>query len=152
MTKRQEKELTKKPDALLVWFNSTTEFIRRHFKETIAGVVALLILVAAGYAYMLHLESQENRVQLSLSQAIQSFNEYGMSGNQEALTKAQTIFNQVSQRKMKNTSYIAKLYLGKIQYIQGKNEEARKLYQEVVKSSSNAALKKLAEKALQHIS
>ena len=150
--KRKEKEFTKKPDAFLVWFNSTTEFIRRHSRETIAGIIILLVAIAAGYTYMLHLDSQESRAQLSLAQAIQSFNEYGMSGNQEALTKAQTIFSQVSEKKIRNTGYIAKLYLGKIQYLQGKNEEARRLYQEVLKNSSNTALKRLAEKALQHIS
>ncbi|HEX2964317.1 MAG TPA: hypothetical protein VHO84_00950 [Syntrophorhabdaceae bacterium] len=151
MAKRKEKELVKKPDAFIVWFNTASEFIRRHFKETIAAIVILLIAVGAGYTYMLHLNSQEDRMQQSLAQGIQSFGEYGMSGSQESLTKAETIFTEVSRKNIRDTRYIAKLYLGKIQYIRGKNEEARKFYQEVFKSSSNSALKKLAERALQHI-
>ena len=151
MTKKKDKEFIKKPDVFLTSFNSVTEFIRKYSKQTIAGVIILLIALGIGYAYMLHLDSQSDRMQRSLMQGIQSFNDYGISGKQEDLTKAETIFKEISLKKVRDTGYIAKLYLAKIQYIRGRNEEASRLYREVFKDTSNNALKKIAEKALQHI-
>jgi hypothetical protein len=113
--------------------------------------VIFLIAIAAGYAYMLHLNSEYDKIQYKLTQGIQSFNEYNTSGKQEDIVKAESIFNEVAQKNKKQSYYIAKLYLAKINYMRGKNEDAKKIYQEIFKGTSNSTLKTLSEKAIQHI-
>jgi rubrerythrin len=105
----------------------------------------------AGYAYMLHLNSQYDKIQYKLTQGIQSFNEYSTSGKQEDIEKAESIFNEIVQNKKRQSYYIAKLYLAKINYMRGKNEDSKKIYQEIIKGTSNPTLKTLSEKAIQHI-
>ena len=149
--KKKEKEIIQKPDMLLTLFTSTTQFIRKNSKQCIVGLVVFLVAIAAGYAYMLHVNSQYDKIQYKLTQGIQSFNEYSTSGKQEDIEKAESIFNEISQKKMKQSHYIAKLYLAKINYIRGKNEDAKKIYQEIIKGTSSTMLKTLSEKAIQHI-
>jgi hypothetical protein len=127
------------------------QFIRKHSKQCIVGLIVLLLAFAGGYLYMLHLNSQYDKIQYQLAQGIQSFNEYNASGKQEDITKAEGIFNEISQKKMRQSQYIAKLYLAKINYIRGKNEDAKKIYQEIIKGTSSSMLKTLSEKAIQHI-
>ena len=149
--KKKDKEIIHKPDMLLTLFTSTTQFIREHLKQCIVGLIVLLFAIAAGYAYMLHLNSQYDKIQYKLTQGIQSFNDYNTSGKQEDLTKAESVFNEIAQKKMRQSYYIAKLYLAKINYMRGKNEDAKKIYQEIIKGTSSSMLKTLSEKAIQHI-
>jgi predicted negative regulator of RcsB-dependent stress response len=149
--KKKDKEIIHKPDVLLTLFTSTMQFIRNNSKQCIAGFVIFLIAIAAGYAYMLHLNSEYDKIQYKLTQGIQSFNEYNTSGKQEDIEKAESTFNEVAQKNKKQSYYIAKLYLAKINYMRGKNEDAKKIYQEIFKGTSNSTLKTLSEKAIQHI-
>jgi len=149
--KKKDKEIVRKPDMFLTLFTSTTQFIREHLKQCIVGLIVLLLAFAGGYLYMLHLNSQYDKIQYQLAQGIQSFNEYSASGKQEDITKAEGIFNEISQKKMRQSHYIAKLYLAKINYMRGKNEDAKKIYQEIIKGTSSSMLKTLSEKAIQHI-
>ena len=149
--KKKDKEIIQKPDMLLALFTSTTQFIREHLKQCIVGFIVLLFAIAAGYAYMLHLNSQYDKIQYRLTQGIQSFNEYNTSGKQEDIDKAESTFNEVAQKNKRQSYYIAKLYLAKINYMRGKNEDAKKIYQEIIKGTSNSTLKTLSEKAIQHI-
>jgi hypothetical protein len=149
--KKKDKEIIQKPDMFLTLFTSTMQFIRENAKQCIFGLVVFLVAIAAGYAYMLHLNSQYDKIQYQLTQGIQSFNEYNTNGKQEDIEKAETIFNGIAQKKMRQSYYIAKLYLAKIDYMRGKNEDARKIYQEIIKGTSSTMLKTLSEKAIQHI-
>jgi predicted negative regulator of RcsB-dependent stress response len=149
--KKKDKEIIQKPDMFHALFTSTIQFIRTNSKLCIVGLVVLIVAIAAGYAYMLHLNSQYDKIQYQLSQGIQSFNEYNTSGKQEDIDKAEGIFNGVAQKKKRQSQYIAKLYLAKINYMRGKNEDAKKIYQEILKGTSNSTLKALSEKAIQHI-
>jgi predicted negative regulator of RcsB-dependent stress response len=149
--KKKEKEFIQKPDMLLTLFTSTTQFIRTNSKQCIVGFVVFLVAIAFGYAYMLHTNSQYDKIQYQLTQGIQSFSEYNTSGKQEDIEKAESIFNEIAQRKMRQSQYIAKLYLAKIDYMRGKNEDAKKIYQEIIKGTSSSTLKILSEKAIQHI-
>jgi predicted negative regulator of RcsB-dependent stress response len=149
--KKKDKEIIHKPDMLLTLFTSTMQFLRNNSKQCIVGLVIFLIAIAAGYVYMLHLNSQYDKIQYQLSQGIQSFNEYNMSAKQDDINKAESIFNEVAQKKKKQSQYIAKLYLAKINYMRGKNEDAKRIYQEIIKGTSNSMLRTLAEKAIQHI-
>jgi predicted negative regulator of RcsB-dependent stress response len=149
--KKKDKEIIQKPDMLLTLFASTMQFIRNNSKQCIVGLVIFLIALAAGYAYTLHVKSQYDKIQYKLTQGIQFFNEYNSNGKQENIDKAETIFNEISQKKMKQSHYVAKLYLAKIDYIRGKNEDAKKIYQEIIKGTSDSVLKALSEKAIKHI-
>lgn len=149
--KKKDKEIIQKPDMLLTLFTSTMQFIRTNLKLCIIGLVVLLVAIAAGYAYMLHVNSEYDKIQYKLTQGIQSFNEYNTSGKQEDVEKAESTFNEVVQKNKRQSYYIAKLYLAKINYMRGKNEDAKKIYQEIIKGTSNSMLKTLSEKAIQHI-
>jgi predicted negative regulator of RcsB-dependent stress response len=149
--KKKDKEIIQKPDILFTLFTSTVQFIRNNSKQCIVGLVVFLVALAAGYAYMLHVKSQYDKIQYKLTQGIQSFNEYSVNGKQEDIEKAESIFNEISQKKMQQSHYIAKLYLAKINYMRGKNEDAKKIYQEIIKGTSDSMLKALSEKAIEHI-
>ena len=149
--KKKDKEIIHKPDMLQTLFASAIQFIRKNTKWCIVGLVVFLVAIAAGYTYVLHLNSQYDKIQYRLAQGIQSFDEYNANGKQEDIEKAESIFNEIAQKKMKQSYYIAKLYLAKINYMRGKNEDAKKIYQEIIRGTSNTMLKTLSEKAIQHI-
>ena len=149
--KKKDKEIIQKPDMFHTLFTSTMQFIRTNTKLCIIGLVVLLVAIAAGYTYMLHLNSQYDKIQYKLTQGIQSFNAYNASGKQEDIEKAEGIFNEIAQKKMRQSYYIAKLYLAKINYMRGKNEDAKQIYQEIIKGTSSPMLKTLSEKAIEHI-
>jgi predicted negative regulator of RcsB-dependent stress response len=149
--KKKDKEIIQKPDMLFTLFTSTMQFIRNNSKQCIIGLVVFFIALAAGYAYTLHVKSQYDKIQYKLAQGIQSFNEYNTNGKQENIEKAESIFNEIALKKMKQSHYIAKLYLAKINYMRGKNEDAKKIYQEIIKGTSDSMLKALSEKAIEHI-
>jgi hypothetical protein len=149
--KKKDKEIIHKPDILVTLFTTTMQFIRQNAKQCIIGVVVFIVAIVAGYTYMLHLNSQYDKIQYKLTQGIESFNEYSTNGKQEDIEKAETIFNEIAQKKMRQSYYIARLYLAKINYIRGKNEDARKIYQEIVKGTSSDMLRRLSEKAIEHI-
>jgi hypothetical protein len=149
--KKKDKEIIHKPDILQTLLTSAIQFISKNAKWCIVGLVVFLVAIAAGYAYMLHLNSQYDKIQYKLTQGIQSFDQYNTNGKQEDIEKAESIFNEIAQKKIKQSYYIAKLYLAKINYMRGKNEDAKKIYQEIIKGTSNTMLKTLSEKAIQHI-
>jgi tetratricopeptide (TPR) repeat protein len=103
------------------------------------------------YGYRLHDQKKNERAQLILFQGIRSLEEYSLNGREDDLKKAEDIFQKIVNEKQGKTYKIAKLYLGKIYYIKGKNEEAKKIYREILNDSSEIVLKTLSEKALQHI-
>ncbi len=127
------------------------EFFRKNSKQCIIALIVILVVIAGVYTYMLHLNSQYDKIQYQLVQGIQSFNEYSASGKEEDITKAEGIFKDIAQKKMRQSQYVAKLYLAKINYMRGKNEDAKKIYQEIIKGTSSSILKTLSEKAIQHI-
>ncbi|MBA4390591.1 MAG: hypothetical protein C0399_06610 [Syntrophus sp. (in: bacteria)] len=151
MVKKKEKEILRKPDIILKTIKSAMQFVQNNAKQCSIGLVVFLIVVAAVAAYGFNAKNQYDKTQYRLSQGIQSFNEYNASGKKEDIDKAETIFNEVAQKKKGELSYIAKLYQAKINYTRGKSEDAKKMYQEVMGSTSSATLKALAEKAIQHI-
>ncbi len=151
MTKRKEKEFIRKPDVFLTSFTKTTQFIQRHFRQCIAVAIVFLLAIVAGYLYMLHSRSQYDTIQYRLSQGIQSFAAYNAEEKQEDINKAEGIFNEIARKKKGKSYYIARLYLAKIQYIKGKSEDAKKIYQEILKDTSDSVLKTLSEKAIRQI-
>jgi tetratricopeptide (TPR) repeat protein len=151
MAKKKIKEEIKKPDILIKTIESTVKFIRANLKLCIIGVAIFCIVSLSVYGYRLHEQKKNERAQLILFQGIRSLEEYSLNGREDDLKKAEDIFQKIVNEKQGKTYKIAKLYLGKIYYIKGKNEEAKKIYREILNDSSEIVFKTLSEKALQHI-
>ena len=147
----KKKEEIKKPDILITTIESAIAYAKKNLRSCIIGVIIVLAAAFSVYAYTLYERKQDEKVQYLLSQGIQSFDAYNLQGKKDSLDNAEKIFKDVISKNRGQLSVIAKLYLGKVYYVMGKNDEAKKLYGEVSGSSSNQATRSLAEKALDHI-
>ena len=150
MARRKVIQEIKKPDMIMRTFAFTINWVKANLKLCIAGAAALLIICicVTGYAY--YSNKQDDKAEYLLSQGIRSFAEYGASGSAEALKKAEDAFNKTVSEKRKKTAVIAKLYLGRIYFAEGKTEEAKKMYKEAQSESSDPVVKMLSEKALNY--
>ena len=151
MAKKQTKELIKKPDFLLKFIETASIFIRNNLRNFIIGAVIFFAAVIAVYGYTVYSRKQEEKSQAILFQGIKSFEEYSQTGKQENLTSAENIFQTLTREKRGKAHQIAKLYLATIYTMQGKTNDARALYQEVMRGSSGTILQPLAEHALQEL-
>lgn len=151
MAKKQTKELIKKPDFLLHFIENAYFFIRENIRSFIIGVIIFLVAVISIYGYTIYVEKQEEKAQATLYQGIRSFEEYSQTGKQESLANAENIFQTLIKERRGKAFHIAKLYLATIYTGKGKTDEAKVLYQEVIKDSSGTILQTLAEQALQGI-
>jgi hypothetical protein len=151
MTKRKVKEELKKPDFLLVTIGRVTSWTREHLRLCIIGVSALVVIGLALTAYQMYETREDDKLQYRLTEGISAFQEYATNGSGQALQRAETAFKAVSASHRKGVDEVAKLYLAKIYYAQGKNEDARALYADVKSRASSSILSKFAEVALQSI-
>ena len=151
MTKRKVKEDLKKPDFLLVTVGRVTAWTREHLRLCIIGLSALVVLGIALTGYKMYEIREDDKLQYQLTEGISAFQEFATNGSGQALQKAQTAFKALSASHHKGVDEVAKLYLAKIYYTQGKSEDARSLYLDVKSRASSSLLRKLAEAALQHI-
>ncbi len=151
MTKRKIKEEIKKPDVILGTIASVLEWTKINKKACIIGLVIIFVLSSAVFGYSLYSSRQDEKIQFMLSQAIQTFGESVTSGSSEQLNIAETLFNSILNENNKKVNMIAKLYLAKINYMKGKPEEAKKIYQEVQTQSGDSIIKSISEKAIQQI-
>jgi predicted negative regulator of RcsB-dependent stress response len=149
MAKKQTKELIKKPDFLIVFVETAYIFIKNNLRNFIIGIVIFFVAALSVYGYTVYSSKQEEKAQSTLFQGIRSFEEYSQTGKQESLTNAENVFQTLIKEKRGKAYQIARLYLATIYTMQGKTEEARALYREVMKNSPDTILKTLAEQALQ---
>jgi predicted negative regulator of RcsB-dependent stress response len=149
MAKKQTKELIKKPDFLIVFVETAYIFIKNNLRNFIIGIVIFFVAALSVYGYTVYSSKQEEKAQSTLFQGIRSFEEYSQTGKQESLTNAENVFQTLIKEKRGKAYQIAKLYLATIYTMQGKTEEARALYREIMKNSPDTILKTLAEQALQ---
>lgn len=148
---KMKKEEIKKPDILITTIESTVAFIKKNLRSCIIGVIIFFLAAFSVYAYTFYEKKQDEKAQYTLALGIQSFDTYNLSGKKDDLDNAEKTFQNVINEKRGRLSAIAKLYLGKVYYSRGKNEEAQKVYQDVLNNSSDPAIKTLAEKALGHL-
>jgi hypothetical protein len=150
MAKRSIKQ-DKKPDIIMRTFAFGIDWVKANLKLCVAGAVTVLVvcLCVAGYVY--YSNKQDDKAEYLLSQGMQSFAQYNSSGSEEALKKAEDAFNKTVNEKRKKTAIVARLYLGKIDYMKGKTEEAKKIYKEIQSESSDPTVKMLSERALSYI-
>jgi predicted negative regulator of RcsB-dependent stress response len=149
MAKKQTKELIKKPDFLIVFVETAYIFIKNNLRNFIIGIVIFFVAALSVYGYTVYSNKQEEKAQSTLFQGIRSFEEYSQTGKQESLTNAENVFQTLIKEKRGKAYQIARLYLATIYTMQGKTEEARALYREIMKNSPDTILKTLAEQALQ---
>jgi predicted negative regulator of RcsB-dependent stress response len=149
MAKKQTKELIKKPDFLIVFVETAYIFIKNNLRNFIIGIVIFFVAALSVYGYTVYSSKQEEKAQSTLFQGIRSFEEYSQTGKQESLTNAENVFQTLIKEKRGKAYQIARLYLATIYTMQGKTEDARALYQEIMKNSPDTILKTLAEQALQ---
>ncbi len=148
MTKRKVKEELKRPDVLLSAIGHLAGWVREHVRLCVIGLVVLVAVALAVTGYRMYQASQDQRVQYELASAMRSFQEYAMNGSEDALKKAESSFKALSASHTRDVDDIARLYLGKIYYSQGKTEDAKALYLRVKDKSPDASLRKFAEAAL----
>ncbi len=151
MTKKKVKEELKRPDFVLVTLGRVTTFVKEHLRLCIIGVSALVVIGLALTAYRMYETRENDKLQYQLQEGITAYQEYTTNGSSQALQKAESIFKSVLASRQRGLDDIAKLYLAKIYYSQGKSEDARSLYLDVKSRTSNSILRKLAETALQRI-
>ena len=151
MTKRKVKEELKKPDFMLLTLGRVITWTKQHLRLCIIGVAVLVVIGLALTAYRIYETREDDRLQYQLTEGISAYQEYTTNGSGQALQKAESIFKSVSASHRKGLDEVARLYLAKIYYAQGKSEDARSLYLDVKGRASNSTLRKLAEMALQAI-
>jgi predicted negative regulator of RcsB-dependent stress response len=149
MAKKQTKELIKKPDFLIVFVETAYIFIKNNLRNFIIGIVIFFVAALSVYGYTVYSSKQEEKAQSTLFQGIRSFEEYSQTGKQESLTNAENVFQTLIKEKRGKAYQIARLYLATIYTMQGKTEDAKALYREIMKNSPDTILKTLAEQALQ---
>lgn len=151
MTKRKVKEELKKPDFMLLTLGRVITWTKQHLRLCIIGVTVLVVIGLALTAYRIYETREDDKRQYQLTEGISAYQEYTTNGSGQALQKAESIFKSMSASHRKGLDEVAKLYLAKIYYAQGKSEDARSLYLDVKGRASDSTLRKLAEMALQRI-
>jgi hypothetical protein len=151
MTKRKVKEDLKKPDFMLLMLERVTTWTKQHLRLCIVGAAALVVIAIALTMYRMYETSQDEKLQYQLEEGITAYQEYTTNGSGQALQKAESVFKGVLASHRNGLSEVAKLYLARIYYSQGKSEDARSLYLDVKDRASSSVLRKLADTALQHI-
>ncbi len=141
----------KQPDIVMRTVARAIDWVRTNLKLCIAGMSAALFIFLCVFAYSLYAAKQDDKAQYLLSKGMQAFAEYTASSNGEALRRAEDAFNKVVAADRSGTRSAAKLYLGRIYYMQGKIEEAKKIYREVQNESSEPVFKTLSTNALNAI-
>jgi predicted negative regulator of RcsB-dependent stress response len=151
MAKKQTKELIKKPDFLLKFIETAYMFIKNNLRSFIIGIVIFFFAAISVYGYTIYSQKQEEKAQETLFQGIRSFEDYSQTGKQESLANAENVFQTLIKGKRGKAYHIARLYLATIYTMKGKAEEAKALYQEILRDSPDTIIKTLAEQALQSL-
>jgi predicted negative regulator of RcsB-dependent stress response len=150
MARRKVIQEIKQPDMVMRTFSFTVNWVKANLKLCIAGAAALLIICVCVTGYAYYSNRQDDKAEYLLSQGIRSFAEYNASGSEDALKRAEDAFTKTVSEKRKKTAVIAKLYLGRIYFAEGKTEDAKKMYREAQSESTDPVVKMLAEKALNY--
>ena len=151
MARKKEKEIIHQQDILIKTFGTVSAYVRDNTRQCVFGLIALLVIVAGIVSYFVYAGQRDQRIQYELAQGIQAFESYERTRAAGDIEKAEGIFKKISAATGGKSHYIATLYLAKINVVQGRTEEALKLYKEVSGKSSNQAMAYLADKAIGNI-
>lgn len=147
MARNQLKE-DRKPDILLVTIERVATLVRKNPKPFIMGLVVVVVVGLAIGAFSFYRSQQNEKAQFQLSQAMETLGEYMATQKEDALSRAETQFRDLTKGKPRGVSDIASLYLARITYLKGKSEEAKTMHAELASRASSPVVKQLAEQAL----
>jgi hypothetical protein len=151
VTKKKHDDILSKTDFMTEAFEKVSGYVLEHLKVAIGAAVAVLVVIGLIYGYVVYQDRKNDRIQYTLAQAIGAFEAYAAGGGEEALKQAETNLRQVQSEGRQGPRNISKLYLAKIASMQGRKDDAVRLYGEVAGDSSDSVLKGVAEKAIQSI-
>jgi hypothetical protein len=151
MARRKIKEEIKKPDILLSAFQHFLDWIKANTRTCIVGGIVIIVIGLSTWGYVAYRASEEEKAQYALFQGIRGFQEYSVTNKADALSGAESSFKRVAKEGSRGIRNIAKLYLARIAALKGNKQEAKALYGEVARRSSNDVTKKLSETALQDL-
>ena len=151
MARKKEKDLIHQPDILMQAYETVWMYVHENTRQCIYGLVALCVIIAAVASYFVYANYQNNKIQYQLAQGIHSMDAYGQTRAQADIEKAAGIFQKIADQASGKPRYVSKLYLANISMMQGKRDEALKMYQDVSRNSSNDALTYLADKAIKNL-
>lgn len=149
MAKKREIKEIKKPDFLIRAIAGSLEWVKNNYKKCIIGAAVVVLMVAGLVAYIIYENKKDEKIQGLFVQGMQAYREYTITGKEETLNKAEGIFNSVAAGSGKKMKALSKLYLGRIYYLKGKNDEAIKAYREAQALSDADVVKILSQKALE---
>jgi predicted negative regulator of RcsB-dependent stress response len=151
MPKRKIKEELKKTDFLLATFEKWKAWARENTRTCIIGGAVIVLVCLSGWAFLAYRSNKNQQAQYLLSVGIASFQEYSLANKADALPKAEADFRKVARESSDGLRDAAELYLAQIAAIKGKKDEARTLYNRIVRNASNSVTKQLAERGLQNL-
>jgi hypothetical protein len=152
MQKKTIKEDTKREDFFITSVEKCKAWITNNTKTFVISVIVVIALASTGWAYVYYLSSKNERVQYALSGAIKGYQEYMVSKKAESLPKAETTFKTIEKDSSGGVRDIARLYLARIAELKGNTQEAKTMYDRIVKNPASKLTQKLAETSLKETS
>jgi hypothetical protein len=151
MQKKTIKEDTKREDFFITSVERCKAWITNNTKIFVISVIVVIALALTGWAYVYYLSSKNERIQYALSGAIKDYQEYMVSKKAESLPKAEATFKTVEKDSSGGVRDVAKLYLARIDILKGNSQEAKKIYDQIVKNPASKLTQRLAEASLKEI-
>ena len=151
MARKKIKETIKKQDIFLRTLELLSEWVKGHVKLCIIAACILACLIGSAYAYRIYDTSKDDKAQYLLSESIMAFDEAQATGKEEAVKKAEGLFNKVVAENRRGPSDVARMYLGRIYVMKGQNEKAAALYKDAEGHASSDLVRNLSESALKQI-
>ncbi len=149
MVKKKEIKEIKQPDFLIRIIITSLEWIKTNLKTCIIGASLIVLIIGGIIGYIIYYNKKDEKIQAQFVQGMQVFREYTITGKEETLNKAEGLFTNIANESGKKMKALSKLYLGRIYYIKGKNEEAAKAYKEAQSLSNEDIIKIISQKALE---
>ncbi len=156
MSDRLTRKEMKRRDSFQIFMSTALEYVQRHRRQLIAGVVILVLVVVAVVAWGFWAASREDRAQVALAEAIEV---YGapveadaseddpdgdgptFASDEARRERARELFTRVhDEYGWSDAAAIAEVYLGKLAVASGDTARARELWQEFLDDQDDHAL------------
>ena len=147
MARRTLKDDTK-PDVIQTSFRTWIMWVKSNPSIAATMAVVIILIGVSIWGYVTYQSNENDKIQYTLSQAMNGFENFMNTGKPDMLAKTEAAFRTVAKKNAGGPSDIAELYLGAIAATKGNKQEAQTIYKGIVKNPSNSTVKKLAETAL----
>lgn len=149
--KKDIDKVIKEPDIVIRTIGRCLGWIKKNLKQCIILASAIVILSSLIFAYKIYLDRKDDKLQGLFSEAMRYYREYTVTGKEDVLNRAEEAFKRVSGEASGNMKALSKLYIGRINYIKGKVDEAIQSYRDAQAEADTDAIKILSKKALDAI-